>query len=339
MRTKSFWPFVLVAGCLIGNLSGTPIPSLNLESLATQSDVIAVGEIQDVYPVATQSMEIRGSEVPTQILVARMRPDRVLKGPVAEFLQFRFVLPQFGMGYRGVTAHSYRVVFLKRNDDGLELTSPYYPSFPAMPGYQNAGRGPLNSVVAEIAAVLESPGALETARTEAVWALRSATSTAPALHALKVAADSDPSTTVKLSSVAALLAHGNMSQLATAEVALGNPSVPDNLRQNLASAIYEGVRDPAAIPALTRLLATRDVRVRRAAAMALRNTGSADATRGLITALRDVDPEVRYYAVIGLAEITGQTDSRPLQATFLENEELYIGHWKSWAGSSGQGKF
>lgn len=339
MRKRSAWLLLLIGICVGGKISSTPIPALDLEALTSQSDVIAVGEIQEADTVTTRNVEVRGNTMAAQIVEARMRPDRVLKGSGNQFLTFRFELPQFGMGYRGVAAGLYRIVFLKRSENGLELTSPYYPSFPAAPEHSNTSNQPFDGVVAEIAGVLELHGASEAARTEAVWALRTVTGTRSALHALELAAASDPSIKVKLSSAAALLAHGDMSPLASAESALANPSIPDDLRQNLASAIYEGVRDEAAIPTLTRLMAIQDVRVRRAATMALRNTGSANAAGALLTALQDTDEEVRYYAVIGLAEITRQTDWRPLRSTFHENGKLYVDHWKNWAESGGPGKF
>jgi HEAT repeat protein len=84
------------------------------------------------------------------------------------------------------------------------------------------------------------------------------------------------------------------------------------------------------VPTLATLLKQGDVRVRRAAALALVNTASPSALAPLAQALDDRDHEVRYLAVIGLAEITGQNDWRPSADTFREREADYLSHWEQW---------
>jgi HEAT repeat protein len=131
-----------------------------------------------------------------------------------------------------------------------------------------------------------------------------------AASALQAAAFGNATAGVKLTAAAALLAHGDISVLSIAEGTLMEPqaTIDGEVRQNLLSAIYEGVNNKKAIPILTRLLDSSDVQVRRVAAMALRNTKSEEAIDDLTLALSDNDFEVRYYGVIGLAEITGQND-------------------------------
>ena len=95
------------------------------------------------------------------------------------------------------------------------------------------------------------------------------------------------------------------------------------------------MKTEAAIPILVKLLSAADVEARRAAASSLRHTQSQAALGPLATALQDGDFEVRYLAVIGLAEITGQGEWRPLREDFKDNQERYIGHWQQWAKSHG----
>lgn len=94
--------------------------------------------------------------------------------------------------------------------------------------------------------------------------------------------------------------------------------------------LENGVRDPEAIPELSRLLLAQDVRIRRAAASALRHTAASDATAGLVRVLSDSDSRVRYTAVIGLAEITGQYNWGPSIDLFEREGGRYLAHWKEW---------
>jgi hypothetical protein len=51
----------------------------------------------------------------------------------------------------------------------------------------------------------------------------------------------------------------------------------------------------------------------------------------LVASLRDSDFETRYYAVVGLAEITRQKDWRPLMDQFKANQGRYLTYWTNWA--------
>ncbi|MGB9106461.1 MAG: HEAT repeat domain-containing protein, partial [Terriglobales bacterium] len=104
---------------------------------------------------------------------------------------------------------------------------------------------------------------------------------------------------------------------------------------NLSSAIGRYVKDERAIPSLRVLLGAADVLTRRAAAFALRNTGSELAIPALAIALGDTDSEVRYYAVIGLGEIANQPDWRPLMDDYALGEQKYLQYWRAWAAANG----
>jgi HEAT repeat protein len=61
------------------------------------------------------------------------------------------------------------------------------------------------------------------------------------------------------------------------------------------------------------------------------HTGSNSAIDPLLSALDDLDPMVRYYSVVGLAEITGQTDWRPNIDDFTSDPNRYLKHWHEWS--------
>lgn len=155
------------------------------------------------------------------------------------------------------------------------------------------------------------------------------------LSALASALKSD-NKTLQLNAAIALLQRNDLSGLPIAADLLihEDSSIPAYLRQNLSSAIGRGVKDARAVPSLTEILReSNDVYARRAAACALRNTGSAIAILPLQNALNDSDSRVRYYAVIGLAEITGSPDWRPLLEDFNSRESYYLQHWKDYPQS------
>jgi hypothetical protein len=106
------------------------------------------------------------------------------------------------------------------------------------------------------------------------------------------------------------------------------PDVPKNLIDGLGYSIQAGVTDPRAAPALARLLNSTDVEKRRIATSALGRTHSMEATESLNKALDDKDQQVRYNAVTGLAQITGETDGMPSLEHFQKNEQHYLAHWR-----------
>jgi HEAT repeat protein len=158
-----------------------------------------------------------------------------------------------------------------------------------------------------------------------------------ATQAFRGAASQDPDPTIRLNAVAELLRRNDLSVLPIAKQVLMNPSsaqisVPwrlEEVEQNLSSAVAQ-VRDERAIPTLSEILKSSDVRARRGAALALRSTGSPNAEDALLSCLGDSDFQVRYWGVVGLAEITGQNEWRPLREDFKSNEQKYLRHWVEW---------
>jgi len=133
----------------------------------------------------------------------------------------------------------------------------------------------------------------------------------------------------------ALISHNDISVLPLFEEAARRSSileVKDNnysLSLNLGVALEE-VRDQAAIPSLTRLMEASDAGTRRGAAQALRNIGTEAAIKPLAKGLYDVDWEVRWLSVMGLAGIEQKTSWYPAYDNFKQNEQLYLDHWRAW---------
>jgi HEAT repeat protein len=192
----------------------------------------------------------------------------------------------------------------------------------------------LDSVIACIQAAISSSAVDPNQKREAVWFLRF-TPGGRALDALRIASG-NPDMPVKLEAMSALLSHNDLSRLQVAAAVLIGPAntMPSEPRQNLIAAIYDGVKDERAVPALAALLSkASDPKVRQAAAMALRNTAAQIAVEPLSGALTDPDEMVRYFAVIGLAEIEDKPKWRPLLPEFRSNEANYLQYWNGWVAA------
>jgi HEAT repeat protein len=186
--------------------------------------------------------------------------------------------------------------------------------------------GPLDNVVANLGHLLMQSGASSNTRIEAVRAL-SSVKTEAASSALRAAAQ-DQNTSLRLEAAAALLRRNDISPLDMVVELLLQPSqnIDQSARGDVVFAL-DTIKDPLAIPALSRLLSEGDVEVRRRASAALRHSGSKQAIGALAKALDDTDQAVRYNAVTGLAEITQETNGMPSIEAFKKNETPYLTHW------------
>jgi len=308
------------------------IPAFSLNHLIEDSDVIIAGRIIYAREVETKQLQLRGSQTTTRVIEAVVTPDNVLKGQTNGNVVFRYLVPDAQLGYEGVSPNTYRVVFLKQHASYLEPTSPYYLSLPAARHTRMEGNLS-DSVIAAVAAVLESTTSTESEKTVVAYRLRNVRTDAVTAALKNAVADS--SVQVRAVAVAALLARNETSVLPTALTLINSANTPQGLRQGIASAIYEGVEgvnSAGAIPLLTKLLTVRDRQVREAATMAIRRCHCREAIPILRKALDDPDRRARYLAVVGLAEITGQDEWRPLESEFNANEQKYLKYWRESAG-------
>lgn len=322
--------FIILLFSVLG--SSRPGPILDVDELTKKADLIVVGQVTSVREIGKEVLQTENERVPVRIMLGELRVDRVLKGTSdPPSLRFRFLLPEIFIGWSGVDPLSYRLFFLKVSAGELEFLSPYYPSLVAVPGVPVEGSSAVERVVGQLGAVLLSPITSTGQKQEAIYPLSRTKS--PAATEVLRSGLREKDVIVQLSVTAALLERNEISGLHIAEKALLNPrpGIPQYLLHNLSYGISEGIKQEKAIPSLTRLLNATSPEVRRAAASALRHTGSRSAIDPLLSALGDSDLEVRYYSVVGLAEITGQSEWRPNMDDFLSDQQRYLNHWKDWA--------
>lgn len=307
---------------------------LDLDKITNDATLIVAAEVTSVQEIANTTVRVGDREVSAKAMTADLRIASVLKGDIhgASSVTLRFVLPDEFVGWRSITPLSYRVFFLTGGPPEFKLVSPYNPSVVALPGVEVTQGTPIEHVIAQLSAVLESATGPFEAKSEAVFTLRR-TRSAIATRALGRAVDQVKDRRLGLSISAALLERNDISTLPNIETVLlkPDPTVPADVLHNLSYAILIGVKDERAVPALTRLLRAGNAEVRRAAASALMHIGDTSAIDPLASALDDSDHTVQYYAVVGLAEITGQADWRPNTYDFTADPNKYLNHWREWA--------
>jgi len=96
------------------------------------------------------------------------------------------------------------------------------------------------------------------------------------------------------------------------------------------------IRTPAARQQLAALSQNARVDLARAAASALRQLHHPAAIPDLIEMLNNADLEVRYQAVMGLAELEPGVEAGPAFEVYRSDESRYLERWKQWWESSGR---
>ena len=331
--TKLIAWFVVVLVAQKG--TSVPVPVLDVPSLTQQSELVVVGKVESVRDLGPTTADIQGRSVAAHIIVCQMDVSGVLKGVASSKLSIRYVLPDEPVGYGSVAASSYQIVFLRKDDGEYAFANPYHASLPAVPGTLVEAGDVLSNITRQLGAVVQSTATLSDQKQLALYALstiRTPQSTTLLREALK-----QKDSALRLNAAGFLLLRNDVSGLNLAEASLLRPEgdVPRYILHNVAYGISEGVRDQNAVPSLSRLLRAQDIETRRAAASALRHTGSRSALEPLAHALGDGDFEVRYEAVIGLGEITGQSDWGPGMDVFQSEESKYLEHWREWALTNG----
>lgn len=324
---------VLAVVCSIPSMAvAEPVAARNVSARARDADLIAVGSIVAVSDKGTETININSSSVPVHRFIATLAVTEVLKGQLSNsYISFAFFLSE-ARGFQAIPASQFAMFFLRRaGPEEYVVVNPYYPAVVAIPNGPVTQGNELDRVTAQLAHVLRTTTALQEERSDAVDALD--TIDTPTSTAALQRATHTQNLTLKLLASAALLRRNDISTLDSVATTLlqDRRSVSEWILWKLSFAIENGVKDPQAIPTLSRLFTSRDVRVRRAATGALRHTADGDAIPVIAKALTDSDQRVRYQAVIGLAEITGQFEWRPSIDAFQSEEKRYLTHWLEWS--------
>lgn len=313
--------------------SAVPGPQFNLQSLTDSSELIVVAQVTRTDSAGVSSVEVGNSYVKANVMRADLNILTVLKGALSEKkISVSYLVPEYPLGYRTLGPSVVNVLFLKSEGVGsYQFTNPYYPSLPAKSDVSLPESDVLGRILAEEQAVLISPRSQITDRLQAADAIGSV-SDSRAINVL-VLALSDSSATVRLEAASKLAENDNAEGAAVACRALLIPpgGAPDYILHNLRVGIRDGVKDQAVVPCLTQLLHSKQNDDRIAAASALRHTASPSAVSALVGALDDPDEQVRFEAVVGIADFAGQSQWRPNLIQFHDDSAKFVSHWKAWA--------
>lgn len=313
------------------------VPMLDATELEKGAQVIVVGEVASKLDVERGVYKLRGHDVTARVVEATIRVERTLKGRASIEYKVRYYEPDAMLGYDWIGVGRYGAFFLKRNGDHYTFVSPYYVSIVAARGACESTGDPLVRITAEMNCVLRAKDSKTIDRFQAINALDTI-KTKEASAALKTAAQEQPE---PLNYLAAdeLIKRGDLTLLPLAEHALQKSFEISIKEEGFSMATgwnsIEGISDKRAIPTLSRLVHAPDVRTQKAALRALGHTKDAAAVAPLLEGLDETDVGVRWYAVMGFAELADDDDSGgewyPDFKRFEEKESLYITHWRDWA--------
>jgi HEAT repeats len=325
----------------------TPISAVDVPAIEQMADTIVVGRVAADRPPGAGE-ELRTVEIAV---------DRVVKSgglPLGLLMQVR--LPAGEPVRSNLQVGSYGLFFADcSTSQPCAAVSAHHPSLVALaqPGLLYALNGSTtDKIVAELVSVLladdpvliasggfgDGAGAAAQAwgsRARSIEALATVakSSAGPVLQA---AITSAPSMHSRMAITAALVRLGEFSSLAGVESQMLSSQAPFHAARRLLAQSMFSVQSPpvTSVALLTPWLRAQDVEVRRAAAYVLSDVGSREAVAPLRDlALADADQMVRYYAVSGLASVTGRGHIPSLQ-TYRAAESRYLTDWKNWGKST-----
>lgn len=311
-------------------------PYIDVSALIRDSKVIVVGEVTDVWEDGQENYKFKGISESGRLMRGRLRIQRLLKGDAVGELSFAFLRSNLGdSGLVGVDKGEFGMFFFRDSDDGLIFTSHFYPKIIAGQEECVTAGEPVDRVAGELACVIQSSTSAVFERLSSLRAL--ATVQAPSATEVLQRATRELQPPLDLLAAIYLVQRNDISALPLVEE--GARTSPKLNVSDKGNTIFEyhwgralgGIKDPAAIPALARLLTVDDSEIRQGAVEGLRNTGSEAALEPLSQALYDSDIWVRWNAVMALAAITHQKEWYPFYDAFKDNEQLYLDYWKAWA--------
>ncbi len=340
-RRASLLTMCAIAAGMIA--SAMPVPSLDLAALCDQADLIVVAHVGTFKKVGTATVVVGGDHVTeASVESADVSILAVLKGaPMSGTIQISVTVaqpPAGSIGLDGISAGSTRVLFLRRlsaNTTDYVVSDSYHPSLPAGPSVPGIGSDPLTNVANIECSVMTDGNANESDRVAAIISLRHVKSNCIIPSLRNVGADPSSEDEMYLAQSELLMRNDiSLLRLDLDEMTSGPLRTPGYQRDNLLAAISFGVRDVSAVPVLSERISDQSADLRLADVRALKAIGDLSCIAPLNQALSDENQEVRYTAVIGLADILKEPQYHPSVVEFQSNEDKYVSHFMK--GAEGQ---
>jgi hypothetical protein len=331
LRGRTLLATLTAVACLSA-ANSIPLRSIDVAELTARADLIVVGRVTTVVRQGETTIDLSGNTITATRFHSGLRADQVLKGESGlRDISFDFLLPDQPIGFQIATPGQYGVFFLKAVRGLWEFVDPAYPSLPALPKFQPPQGVPLDQITVMLGQVINSPQVSDSDHTRALNAL-DGLRTDLARDVLRRVA-STASGDLRLRAAAKLVARNDIAGLEPVATALLHPEgLSRTLLWDLAGSL-EGLKNQDAVPTLTKLVKANNPDINRPAAAALRQSGSSAALKALSYLLRSSDRLTRYYAVVGMGEITHQDKWTPAFDEFQQHEQHYLSHWQNWTNS------
>jgi HEAT repeats len=297
-------------------------PPLDLRQLTDAASFIIVGQVIELTPVGKDSQT--ASEFRMFLTI-----NKVLKGSVrTSSLTVSFARRPDRMAFtRTITPLMYVTVFLKAKADSYVLAESNVEALAAVPGGADIQGDALDRVINELGNVLASSASSNQDKIQSVRILSLIDSKA-ANDALRRTVSLEGN--VRSQVDAALLRHNDISTLRQLEGTLLDRTFKDSVAiVAISAAIRDGIRSSESVPILIHLASSSsDPDIRGASVHALREIRTPLARNAFSRALNDSDQMVRYDAVMGLSELTGDMTHAPSVASFRHSEKESLTYWK-----------
>jgi len=311
-------------------LQGTFVHAIDVAALVDSSDVIVSGTATSVTEEGRATINTACGSLAGKKLLLVLLPDETIKGaPEIATVSVELVIPDAPCAIRGVPPEQYGIFFLQQAGSLYKFSDPLYPYLPAVRSGQPSNGPPLDRVVEKLGEVLTHEHSTKPVALSSLGAL-STIRAKSATETLRGACDKT-SGDLRLLIASTLVSRNDLTGLGVIEKALLHPSTEPNYPFVNMAASLAGLKDPQAIPALKRLLQTNEPHITKGVAIALRQSGSSNALEPLSRLLTNNDEQVRYYAVVGMGEITKQDEWTPTYSEFHEHQARYVSYWKDWA--------
>jgi hypothetical protein len=332
MLSRYIWRVLLMVCLVHMPATATIIPAPAIDQLIEASTLIVLGELVVVQRgVRTTNIDVNGRLEQVRVDRGTLRVDQFLLGTQASPLMFDLAAhPEYG--WRAPAQQTHGLFFLRLARDGsVEFADPFYLYVDVPKSVRGKGNTAVERVISILGEMLILPNS-HNLNQEALRYLQSSESnTAHSIFRSAMDTITKPELTVGIA--AGLLRFNDASGLRIVkQLFLNNRALMiDSFDEAILGAAMGHLKDPGAIPDLELLQGVPSVAIRRGVAGALRGTRSSKALSGLARGLDDTDSKVRYLAVVGLAEITGDSAFRPTEARFKSDEARFLGHWRQWA--------
>jgi len=311
-------------------------PHPNIPQMVHDSTLIVIANVGQVKYVGPTQTVLNGRVFSGGKYEAEAVALYSLKGSSPGQFTIEFAAPDGFQDYRSVELGT-RMIFLKNTASVYVPTTPYYPDFPAVPSPppELQGRTVVEQVFAELGAVVASADASSADREYVLmFSFAIPKDNKLFLRDLVIGAQNSPDPSVHWWIEAELINRNDVSQFPEVCNAVSSGTLPADQQSMVLYAIGTRLTNPKALPELTRLVSAPEPQVRAAAVEAVGHVSSSSSLNLLAQALHDPDSQVRYYAIRGLDDITGQPGWGPGPSEYEEHGDKYLQHWLDWASDN-----